>query len=304
MNTGLFYNSFLKEFSSFAPTSKFILFFGAILGLLLILGTIYCFLKILASKFTDKERTDERQILLDKIEKNSSKALQKYIKVGYFEADKKMLKSRRWWKKLDGLLALDIIQPRQPQKELLPEIKKLIKHNHPLVRVMAAKITFNFLEDAEAIDFLDHLNDDQFFQEDLFYDAVLESYFAKEQIILEYLYAKPNTHISRIILRAIAELRAEHAQAIIIKLVKENRVEKYRNLSSILAAIARLKILELEDEVVKLTGHPQNSVKRNAFFCLRKLNGRKYNANFFIDLLEQQKEPEMQDILSYLGRPQ
>ena len=323
----------LSPFRDFNPLSQAIFIFGLVMGFLLLLGIIFCLWRIISRQTSGeddeeiltqtimaliaakdpvglrhvKNRNLAREVLLDGIEKNDSNAMDCYTSLGFHQQDYDWLINRDWWKRLDALLALDIVLNRFPNDEFrlacLRRIEPLFYHEHPLVATLAVKISFLTLDDNEIGTFFDAMHEDEDFKDNLFLDAFLDSYYQKEDALLRYLQKRPNSAISKILLKTIARLKAESAAIVLAELLNEGLVTKPTNLKSLIKAVTEVKAEGTEETLIGLSKHKDKSVVIAALFALARLKPDKFNQLYFRKLIETPmgKHVEVGEVLAYLG---
>lgn len=295
-----------SDFSSFHLFTKIVLILGATIFGLLLLGSLWTIIRIIGSKKQTIELRP-REDLLDKIELNSPGALQEYILAGHHKRDREMLASKNWWEVLDALLALDITLPRlsnDKEREELLEVVQTKKSDRQLVQVVLAKIILAHSSITKAEIFLDKF-DVKHSDEAIVLDAVLESFELREALYINYLYTRPNTPVSKVILKACMRKKSKSAKKAIKELFLSDKVVNKSNLKSLIKAVGELRVKSAAAKLERLINSKDSKVACAALFSLSLIDGDKYNRYFFRKLAKSEMEmpKDVFDVLSYLSFP-
>lgn len=308
-------NQWLKNFSAeLGPLSGFIIGLGLFMAALSLLGLSYSLIKILLlkRKGANKKSPDHyRNELLDQIEIASKEALKDYLEQSFFQQDIKLLESKEWYKKLDGLLAFDILLPQMEKAEVpsyvFEKIEGLIIGEHPLVSALALKVTVASLKPNKLISLLIDLDKNEFYKENILLDTFMDSYAAKKEELHRFLISYPDSKISKIILKSILKHRGKESIPTITRLLREKKIKSPSNIKTIIKVAGALRIKEVKEDVKEFVTHEDTTIAIASLFTLSNIAPNEYHPNFFQELREGLKDKDQTDqnrikeVLRYLG---
>ena len=194
--------------------------------------------------------------VMDGVERE--KLVKLYFRAGYFEADKQMLLSRAWWRRLRTVIRLDVLSAPECREPFL----ELLRDPHDLVVLSATR----------ALSHLGHAGDEEkiFASLELIQlrrrDAMVEilhniaGHWGAETIS-RYLEGGPDPELAIACIRVLGERRATEAMPVFMKMLKSRDALTSEMLTELLDAIRLIFDPESIELVRPLLRHDSEEVR-------------------------------------------